>query len=105
MMRPTVIASIGAIVLAMLALFIVKYEVKDLEQELAVLNDDKQRHVESIRVLRSEWSYLNRPERIADLADRHLVLEPVVSGQLTSLPPRIGGPLASLPMPPERKRQ
>ncbi len=96
MMRPAVIVSVGAIILAMLALFIVKYEVKDLERELAALELDKQRHVEAIRVLRSEWSYLNRPTRIADLAARHLALEPVQSSQVRWLPARPDGALAAL---------
>lgn len=77
MRRLAVIASIGAIVVAMLALFIVKYEVRDLERAFAALDLERQRHVEAIRVLRSEWSYLNRPTRIADLAERYLTLEPV----------------------------
>ena len=96
MMRPAVILSVGAVVLAMLALFIVKHEVKELDRDLAVLELAKQRHVEAIRVLRSEWSYLNRPARIADLAARHLALEPVRSSQVRWLPARPDGTFAAL---------
>ena len=37
-------------------------QVKDLREEIAVLR-------ERASVLRAEWAYLNRPERLADLAD------------------------------------
>ena len=81
-MRPLVVISIAAFVVAMLAMFLVKHEVRGLERELASLELDRQRHVEAIRVLRSEWSYLTRPARIADLAARHLSLEPVQATQV-----------------------
>ena len=85
-MRPLVVISIAAFVVAMLAMFLVKHEVRGLERELASLELDRQRHVEAIRVLRSEWSYLTRPARIADLAARHLSLEPVQATQVKWLP-------------------
>lgn len=81
-MRPLVVISIAAFVAAMLAMFLVKHEVRGLERELALLELDRQRHVEAIRVLRSEWSYLTRPARIADLARRHLPLQPVQATQI-----------------------
>ncbi len=95
MRRIAVIASIGAIVVAMLALFIVKYEVRDLERALAALDLEKQRHVEAIRVLRSEWSYLNRPARIADLTARYLTLEPVRPWQVRQLRANAGEAFAA----------
>ena len=88
MMRPLVAISIAAFVLAMLALFLVKHEVRGLERELALLELDRQRHVEAIRVLRSEWSFLTRPARIAALAERHLPLERVQASQVRWLPQR-----------------
>lgn len=92
MMRPLVVISISAFVLAMLALFLVKHEVRGLERELVLLELDRQRHVEAIRVLRSEWSYLTRPSRLATLAARHLPLEPVQASQIRWLSERPTGP-------------
>ena len=92
MMRPLVVISISAFVLAMLALFLVKHEVRGLERELALLELDRQRHVEAIRVLRSEWSYLTRPSRLATLAARHLPLAPVQASQIRWLSERPTGP-------------
>ena len=94
MMRHLVLISIAAVVVAMLALFLVKHEVRGLERELAALELDRKRHVEAIRVLRSEWSYLTRPARLATLAERNLPLEQVQASQVRWLPERPTGPSA-----------
>ena len=94
MMRHLVLISIAAFVVAMLALFLVKHEVRGLERELAALELDRKRHVEAIRVLRSEWSYLIRPSRLAALAARHLPLEQVQASQVRWLPQQPAGPSA-----------
>ena len=91
-MRHLVLISIAAFVVAMLALFLVKHEVRGLERELAALELDRKRHVEAIRVLRSEWSYLTRPARLAALVERHLPLEQVQAAQVRWLPDRPAGP-------------
>ncbi len=94
MMRHLVLISIATFVVAMLALFLVKHEVRGLERELAALEHERQSHVEAIRVLRSEWSYLTRPARLAALAERNLPLEPVAPAQVRWLPQRPVGPSA-----------
>ena len=76
---------------AALFLFHIKQEVREMEQEIDIVDRDILRHQEAIRVLKTEWSYLNRPARIADLAGRHLDLQPVTAQQfvhLEDLPPR-----------------
>lgn len=87
MIRPAALIWIGLVVVIAVVLFLVKYEVKSLDDELAVLQQDALAQQEAIHVLRAEWSYLNRPERLADLAERHLDLEPVGPGQLVAFDP------------------
>jgi cell division protein FtsL len=53
-------------------LFHVKYQVQKLEDQLARLNRDIVREQEQIHVLRAEATYLNRPERIEQLASKYL---------------------------------
>ncbi len=76
---------------AALFLFYIKQEVREMEEELGIVHRDILRHQEAIRVLKTEWSYLNQPARIADLAGRHLDLRPLTARQfvrLEDLPPR-----------------
>ena len=66
---------------AALFLFHIKQEVRELEEELGIAQHNILRHQEAIQVLRAEWSYLNRPARIAELAERHLDMQPLVARQ------------------------
>ncbi len=83
---------------AALFLFHIKQEVREMEQELGIVHRDILRHQEAIRVLKTEWSYLNQPARIADLAGRHLDLRSLTARQfvrLDDLPPRGARPAPS----------
>lgn len=66
------------------ALFSVKYQVQDLEEELIGLNKLIIQERQSIHVLQAEWSHLNNPERLRALAARHLGMKPVVPSQLAT---------------------
>lgn len=76
-------------------LYQMKYEVQRLEEKLGEVRGEIREDREALHVLEAEWSYLNRPERLARLARKHLDLRPVQSGQITrvaQLPPRITRP-------------
>ena len=62
-----------------------KYEVQRLEDRLARVNRQILADQESIQVLKAEWSYLNQPARLQDLASRFLQLEPVQGRQMVTL--------------------
>lgn len=64
------------------ALFSVKYQVQDLEQELVGLNRSIIEERKSIRVLKAEWSHLNNPERLDRLARRYLGMGQVRPAQM-----------------------
>jgi len=72
MIRPAIMMWIGLAVLGAAALFFVKFEVQTLDEQLADLTIEKRAHEEAIHVLNAEWSYLNRPERLARLARRQI---------------------------------
>lgn len=82
MIRPAIMMWIALAVLGAAALFFVKFEVQTLDEQLAALNTEKRAHEEAIHVLSAEWSYLNRPERLARLAERHLDLAPATPWQV-----------------------
>lgn len=80
-----------AAVVAMAALFQVKHEVQQQERRLEALNEQILRDQETIHILKAEWSYLNDPERLARLAERHLDFQPMETAQVSRvayLPPR-----------------
>ena len=63
-------------------LFQLKYAVQAREDQLASLNRDLIASEKAVHVLNAEWSYLNRPDRIAKLAARHLDLAPMAPEQV-----------------------
>lgn len=71
-------------------LFHVKYKVQALEEELLRLNAAILKEQRQIHVLEAEWSYLNQPSRLEELAARHLDLAAAGASQI--------GTIADLPL-------
>ncbi len=67
----TLAASMG------LALFVVKYQVQDLEDQLTLIDREIVSERQTLHVLKAEWSHLNEPERLRELATRHLGMVPL----------------------------
>ena len=74
----TVVWSLFAL-LAGSTIFVLKDEVKDQEARLRGLHQTILSHQESIHVLRAEWSYLNRPDQLAEQAGETLALVPLTA--------------------------
>jgi hypothetical protein len=54
------------------ALFMLKYKVQDLENELVGKQQQIVRDQSAIRVLQAEWTYLNDPGRLRRLSEEYL---------------------------------
>lgn len=65
--------------------FHIKYKVQELEAELGIARAEMQQDSEAIRVLEAEWSFLNQPSHLADLAERHLDFAPILAEQVVHL--------------------
>ncbi len=85
MIRPLTLAAIALLALMSVALFQLKYEVRELEEDLRGLGGQLAADEEAVQVLKAEWSYLNQPERLEALAKTHLDLEPVAALQIGAL--------------------
>ncbi len=93
MMKPATLFWTVLAVCAGIALFIMKYEVGALEEQLGALNHDIAGNQQAVHVLKAEWSYLNRPARLEDLGSRLLKLKPLDGSQT--------GTIDDIPMRPE----
>jgi hypothetical protein len=86
------------VIAAGFCMFQIKFAVQELEHQLGQTNRDIARAQEQVRVLKAEWSYLNEPNRLADLNRRHLGLAPVAAKQMENvavLPQRLDVALPS----------
>lgn len=85
MRRPVTLAALVLTVAVSYGIYEIKYDVIELEQELGRLNRELIAEREAVKVLKAEWSYLNRPERLERLAARYLELGPAPVRSLASL--------------------
>ncbi len=81
MMRGGTIFWMALAVMAGIGLFLLKYEVAEMEDQLADINRETLINLEAVHVLKAEWSYLNRPQRLETLGRDLLSLEPVKARQ------------------------
>ena len=63
-------------------MFAMKNKVQSLEKELAQINSNIQDDVKTIHVLNAEWSHLNNPSRLRELASKHISLNPLQAEQI-----------------------
>lgn len=79
--RATVVWSLAAVAAGAFSI-VVNTEVQKREDRLERVNRRVVETREAIDVLRAEWSYLNRPGRLEDIARRRLALRPPGPGQV-----------------------
>jgi cell division protein FtsL len=65
-----------------LTLFVVKYQVQDLENVLVDYNRKITEDRKAIHVLKAEWSHLNQPARLRQLAERYLGMVSIQPAQV-----------------------
>ena len=76
---------IGLFALAAFALYLVKYQVQDIKNDVDALQAELALEQEALALLGAEWAYLNRPERLRKLSKKYLKLEPYSTGKVTSI--------------------
>lgn len=95
MIRPSTLFWFCSVIAVGFAMFQVKYEVMHQEQTLAKLDKEIAGDRAQLRVLRAEWSYLTRPDRLERLAGEFLHLSSMNAARIVTLdevPLRSNGP-------------
>jgi len=85
MMRLLNICVIAALVAAAAYVYKIKFESTRQAERVAKLHMEIRREHDQIAALRTEWSRLDTPARIQDLAKRHLALKPIEPRQFDHL--------------------
>jgi hypothetical protein len=85
MIRPLTLLTLCAAAGAGLWLYQVKHSVAQLDRELRDINRRTEQARERTQVLRAEWALLNEPDRLRQVAQRHLSLEPMAPTQFVRL--------------------
>jgi hypothetical protein len=81
MIRPLTFVSLIVAAGAGLHLYQVKHSVSVLDRELHKVNRQTEEVRERTQILHAEWALLNEPDRLRQVAQRHLALEPMAPTQ------------------------
>jgi hypothetical protein len=81
MIRPLTLVSLIVAAGAGLHLYQVKHSVSMLDRELREVNRQTELVRERTQILRAEWALLNEPDRLRQVAQQHLALEPMAPAQ------------------------
>ena len=85
MIRLLNICVIAALFVAAAYVYKIKYESTQRAEQVAKLRAEIRREHDAIAALRAEWSRLDSPARIQELAKRHLALRPIEQRQFDRL--------------------
>ncbi len=92
MLRILNVLAVAGLIGSAVYAYSVKYQTILFSEQIVKAQTDIRHEQDQINMLRAEWAYLVRPERIQILADQHLDLQPVNIDQIvkvTDLPNRM----------------
>lgn len=84
MSRLHIIGMMGVVLLLSFLLVKVRYQAQEVEEEVASIERQIDEERQNIRVLRAEWSYLTRPEKLQELVTRYSGMRPTARAQLAA---------------------
>lgn len=76
---------VGLVMVVAVALFVLKYEVQNLEDRVAARQTEVDDHARAIQVLEAEWTFLNDPARLRRLGLEYLQLTPIESSRFVAV--------------------
>ncbi len=93
LLRVSTLIAFACAVASGTGLFVISQRVQRAEHHLAALQDSKAKEQDSIHVLRAEWDYLNRPDRLEALSRQYLDMQSPDLSAVTSDPGALTAPL------------
>lgn len=81
-MRLSSMMWVVVVVCAASLLYSVKYRVQAMDEEIAAIRTQIAAERKAIHVLNAEWAYLSRPERVRELAEKHLKMHSMDGKQM-----------------------
>lgn len=85
MLRALNVLVIAALVMAAAYVYKIKFESTLQAERVSKMRAEVRRERDAIAILRAEWTQLDRPDRIQNLAQRHLKLKAVEVAQFDAL--------------------
>lgn len=100
------LVGMGLFAIAAFGLYLVKYTVQDMQRDVERLEAELKQEEESLHLLNAEWAYLNRPERLRSIAEKHLELAPFDTRKMTQIQalPALAQEQESVPSASERPK-
>jgi hypothetical protein len=74
--------TIAATIVVAIALYAVKYDTGEEAGRIAGLKSQIAQEEQAMSILKAEWSVLNQPDRLQELAERYLTLKPIEAVQI-----------------------
>lgn len=79
-----IVSFLMTVVLAVV-LYNVKYDARSYMKRIKTLKVELRLEEETIHILRAEWSHLNQPDRLQELAKRYTKLKPLSANQIVTV--------------------
>ena len=98
-MRLLNILVICALIVAASVVYKIKFDSTLQAERVAKMRGELRKERNAIAILRAEWGRLDTPDRIQDLASRHLALKPIQATQFDELDRLPERPPAVVPAP------
>lgn len=83
--RPFNLVILIVLGISIFMMFQINHRVSDIKNELQLVHNELRYEKDSLHVLKAEWSYLSHPDRVRDLASKHLGMQSMTVAQIGSL--------------------
>ena len=84
-MKLSFLLPLGTLLFCAMSLYVIKTDVDSRHDELVRLKQAVKSQQDEAAILRAEWGYLTRPERLLDLSQNLLSMSPIPKERIVSI--------------------